>query len=386
MRLHEWRSKQLMAEQGMPIPKGELAGSPEAARQIAEGLGVPVVVKAQVLVGGRGKAGGIRRAGTPAEAGAMAEELLASEVRGLAVDQVLVEEAVEIREELYVGAVVDRAARRVVVIASSEGGVEIEEVARETPEAIERVVIDPFLGLRPHQSLALANGIGLERDLRRSFTAIVGAVYGAFQACDAMLAEVNPLAVTADGDLVGVDGKIVVDDSALFRHESLERLRDERETSVEREAREAGLSYVELGGEIGCMVNGAGLAMATMDVVQRFGGDVANFLDIRGGARAERVAAALRLIVDDSKVKVVLINVFGGITRCDEVAQGIVAALDEIELQVPLVVRLAGTNAAQGRELLASADRDVIGAETLVEAARKAVAVAKGEGVDAWRS
>lgn len=380
MKLHEYQSKRLFAAHGVPIPRGDVAATPEEARRIAEELGGTVVVKSQVLVGGRGKAGGIRLARTPDEAEVVAGEILGMEIKGLPVRKVLLDEAADIQQEIYLGIVVDRANRRPVMMASSEGGVEIEEVARTDPEAIKKVLIDPFVGLRGYQTLALAKGIGLAAEHRRAFDRIARGLYESFLACDASLAEINPLVVTAAGDLLAVDGKMVLDDNGLFRHPDLAQMRDvDEETATEREAREAGLSYVQLDGEIGCMVNGAGLAMATMDIIKHFGGGPANFLDIGGGAKAERVAAALRLILADPNVEAVLFNIFGGITRCDEVARGIVAAFEEVRPTVPLVARLVGTNEAEGRAILDDSGYRLITVTTLAEAAQKAVAAAKGE-------
>jgi len=380
VKLHEYQSKRLFAAHGVPIPRGDVAATPEEARRIAEELGGTVVVKSQVLVGGRGKAGGIRLARTPDEAEVVAGEILGMEIKGLPVRKVLLDEAADIHQEIYLGIVVDRANRRPVMMASSEGGVEIEEVARTNPEAIKKVLIDPFVGLRGYQTLALAKGIGLAAEHRRAFDRIARGLYESFLACDASLAEINPLVVTAAGDLLAVDGKMVLDDNGLFRHPDLAQMRDvDEETETEREAREAGLSYVQLDGEIGCMVNGAGLAMATMDIIKHFGGGPANFLDIGGGAKAERVAAALRLILADPNVEVVLFNIFGGITRCDEVARGIVAAFEEVRPTVPLVARLVGTNEAEGRAILDDSGYQLITATTLAEAAQKAVAAAQGE-------
>jgi succinyl-CoA synthetase beta subunit len=380
VKLHEYQSKRLFAAHGVPIPQGEVAATAAEARRIAEELGGPVVVKSQVLVGGRGKAGGIRLAQTPDEAERLAADILGMEIKGLPVRKVLVDEAADIRQEIYLGIVVDRATRRPVMMASSEGGVEIEEVARTNPEAIKKITIDPFLGLRGYQTLALAKGIGLAREHFRACDRVARGLYEAFLAYDASLAEINPLVVTGEGTLLAVDGKMVIDDSGLLRHPDLAQMRDvDEETPAEREAREAGLSYVQLDGQIGCMVNGAGLAMATMDITKHFGGAPANFLDIGGGAKAERVATALRLILADSRVKAVLFNIFGGITRCDEVAKGIIAALDEVKPTIPMVARLVGTNEAEGRAILDGSGYPLITATTLAEAAQKAVAAARGE-------
>lgn len=377
MKLHEYQSKRLFEKQGVPIPSGGVASTPQEAREIAKELGGRVIVKSQVLVGGRGKAGGIKLANDPEEAEARASEILGMEIKGLPVRKVLVDEAADIAQEIYLGIVVDRAARRAAMMASSEGGVEIEEVARVKPEAIKRVTIDPFLGLRGYQTLQLAKGIGLSRERFSSFGRIAQGLYGAFTSYDASLAEINPLIVTGAGELLAVDGKMVIDDNALFRHPDLAEMRDvEAEAPAERKARQAGLSYVKLDGTIGCMVNGAGLAMATMDIIKHFGGSPANFLDIGGGAQSDRVATALRLILEDESVEAVLFNIFGGITRCDEVATGILEAFEEVKPSVPLVARLVGTNEKEGRALLDASSYDLMTADTLAEAAQLAVRAA----------
>ncbi len=380
MKLHEYQSKRIFARYGIPIPEGDVATTPQEARSVAERLGGPVVIKSQVLVGGRGKAGGIQLARSPEEAEEVAARILSLQIKGLPVRKVLVDRAADIRQEIYLGVVVDRAVARPVMMASSEGGVEIEEVARTNPEAIKKVHIDPFVGLRAYQTLWLAKGIGLPAALHRDFGRIAQGLYQAFVECDASLAEINPLVVTGEGTLLALDGKMVLDDNGLFRHPDLAALRDiDEETESERAAREAGLSFVQLDGEIGCMVNGAGLAMATMDIIQHFGGMPANFLDIGGGARADRVATALRLILADPRVKAILFNIFGGITRCDEVARGIIAVLDEVRPNLPIVARLVGTNEAEGRQILENSGYRIITATTLAEAAQKAVAAARGE-------
>ncbi|MFN2184510.1 MAG: ADP-forming succinate--CoA ligase subunit beta [Anaerolineae bacterium] len=378
MKLHEYQSKRIFAEYGVPIPRGDVAATPEVARQIAARLGTRVVVKSQVLVGGRGKAGGIRLADHPDEVERVADQILGMNIKGLTVKKVLIDEAADIATEIYLGIVIDRAKRRPVMMASAEGGVEIEEVARATPERIVKVAIDPFLGLQPYQGRELAFGIGLPKELVRDFVKIAQGLYEAFLKCDASLAEINPLVVTGSGKLLAVDGKMLLDDNGLFRHFELAEMRDaDEETPEEQEARRHGLSYVKLDGEIGCMVNGAGLAMATMDITKLHGGSPANFLDIGGGAQADKVAAALRIILSDPNVKAVLFNIFGGITRCDEVAKGILAALREVPTDVPMVARLVGTNEKEGREILA--DANMITATTLVQAAEKAVAASRGE-------
>jgi succinyl-CoA synthetase beta subunit len=378
LKLHEYQSKRIFAQYGVPIPRGDVAATPEQVRQIAARLGRRIVVKSQVLVAGRGKAGGIRLAGDPDEAEEVADEILGMNIKGLVVKKVLVDEAADIAKEIYLGIVVDRASRRPVMMASAEGGVEIEEVARAAPERIVKVAIDPFLGLQSYQGRELAFGIGLSKDLVRDFRKIAQALYNAFVGCDASLAEINPLVVTGEGKLLAVDGKMLLDDNGLFRHFELAEMRDaDEETPEEQEARRHGLSYVKLDGEIGCMVNGAGLAMATMDITNLYGGQPANFLDIGGGAQADKVAAALRIILSDTNVKAVLFNIFGGITRCDEVAKGILEALHEVQSSVPMVARLVGTNEEEGRQILAEAQ--MMTAATLTEAAERAVAAARGE-------
>ncbi len=376
MKLHEYQSKRIFAQYGVPIPQGDVASTPQEARRIAARLGGRVVVKSQVLVGGRGKAGGIRLAGDPDEAEEVAAQILGMEIKGLPVKKVLVDEAAAIAQEIYLGIVIDRARRRPVMMASSEGGVEIEEVARATPERIVKIAIDPFLGLQAYQGRALAFGIGLDKSLVRDFVKIAQGLYRAFIGSDASLAEINPLVVTDEGQLLAVDGKMLLDDNALFRHFDLAEMRDaDEETPEEQEARRYGLSYVKLDGEIGCMVNGAGLAMATMDIIKLYGGEPANFLDIGGGAKADKVAAALRIILSDPNVKAVLFNIFGGITRCDEVATGILEALREVPTDVPMVARLVGTNEKEGSQILAEAQMAT--AATLADAAQKAVAAAQ---------
>jgi succinyl-CoA synthetase beta subunit len=378
VKLHEYQSKQLFARYGIPIPKGEIATTPEDARRIARDLGKRVVIKSQVLVGGRGKAGGVKLANTPDEAEVVAGQILGMNIKGMTVHKVLVDEAADIAQEIYLGIVIDRLQRRTVMMASAAGGMDIEEVAREAPEKIIRVAIDPYLGLREYQTRQIAYGIGLKREMVRDFNLIAQGLYRCFDDLDASLAEINPLVVTGAGVLQALDGKILIDDNALYRHPDLAALRDvDEEAPSETEARQRGLSYIKLDGEIGCMVNGAGLAMATMDMTKLFGGSPANFLDIGGGAQADKVAAALRIILADPNVKAVLFNIFGGITRCDEVARGIVAALEEVKPQVPMVARLVGTNEEEGRRILGAAHLQT--ATTLAEAAQKAVALVKGE-------
>jgi succinyl-CoA synthetase beta subunit len=377
MKLHEYQSKQIFAKYGIPIPKGRVAATADEAKQIAEELGGRTVIKAQVLVGGRGKAGGIRLAKNPKEAEDLATQILAMEIKGLPVRKVLVDEAANISKEIYLGITNDRAYKRPVMIASAAGGVDIEEVARTSPEMIARIYIDPLLGLRDFQARDIAASIDLPHEYWRTFAEIARGLWQTFVETDATLAEINPLVITNDNRLLALDGKMTLDDNALYRHPDLADMRDiDIEAPAEVEARKYGLSYISLEGEIGCMVNGAGLAMATMDVIKLNGGEPANFLDIGGGAGAEKVAAALRIILSDPKVKAVLFNIFGGITRCDEVARGILAALADVKPKIPMVVRLVGTNAEEGMRLLS--DAHMITAQTLLDAAEKAVKAARG--------
>lgn len=376
MKLHEYQSKQLFAQRGIPILKGKVATTAEQARDIAVELGGRVVIKAQVLVGGRGKAGGVKVAKDAQQAEEYATQILGMSIKGLPVRKVLVDQVAEIKTEIYLGITNDRAAKSPVVIASMAGGVEIEEVAKESPEKVIREHVNPFLGLRDYQVRNIAAGIGLPHEHWKAFAQMATALYQTYWDTDATLAEINPLVISGTDQLIALDGKIVLDDNALYRHADLAEMRDQdEEAPAETEAHKYGLSYVKLDGEIGCMVNGAGLAMATMDVISHFGGTPANFLDVGGGASSEKVAAALRIIFSDKNVKSVLFNIFGGITRCDEVARGILKALGEVPTSAPMVVRLVGTNEAEGRQLLAAAQMTT--ATTLADAAQKAVAAAK---------
>jgi succinyl-CoA synthetase beta subunit len=378
VKLHEYQSKFRFAEYGIPIPQGKVASSPQEAFEIAKEIGGPVVVKAQVLVGGRGKAGGVRLAKSPQEAEQAAAGILGMDIKGLTVKKVLIDPAADVQTEIYLGVTTDRAARRTVMMASAAGGVDIEEVAAKTPEQIIRTHVDPFLGMLTHQARIIASGIGLPHNTWNQFIQVAQGLYRCYLESDATLAEINPLIVTGNDTLLAVDGKMVLDDNALFRHPNLAEMRDtDEEAPAETQARQAGLSYVKLDGEIGCMVNGAGLAMATMDMTKLFGGSPANFLDIGGGAQADKVAAALRIILADPNVKVILFNIFGGITRGDEVARGILQALEEVPSDLPMVARLIGTKEEEGRAILAEAN--MITANTLAEAAQKAVEAVNGK-------
>ena len=388
MNLHEYQSKKRFADFGIPIPVGDIAHTPEEVYSLARDAEGAVVVKAQVLAGGRGKAGGIKLARTPEEAQECAREILGMSIKDHVVHTVLVDPAANIEQEIYLGIANDRAAAKPVLMASAEGGVEIEEINRLRPEAIVREHVDPVAGLFDYQAVKLASGIDLPRPHWRAFGMIVSALVRCFEESDAELAEINPLVITREGTLLALDGKMVIDDNALPRQPELAALRDpDSGTEAENLAREAGISYVRLDGQIGCMVNGAGLAMTTMDMTKLYGEDKgvgpANFLDIGGGARADTVATALRIILSDANVKVVLCNIFGGITRGDEVARGILSAFAEVQPEVPMIIRLQGTNAEEGSAIVNDANIPGIqAANTLTEAARMAVE-AVGETVQA---
>ena len=375
MNIHEYQAKEILRAEGIAVPPGEVSLTPDEAVRIAERYGGTVVVKAQVLVGGRGKAGGVKLAATPDEAAEKATAILGMDIKGITVQRVLVAQAVDIASEIYLGVILDRTSKAITIMASAEGGVEIEEVARETPEKIHRVHVHPLAGYADYQRRQLAFDIGIPPNLNRDFARIVRALVQALMENDGELVEINPLVITEDGAIQCIDAKINLDDNALFRHKALAELRDlDEEEPAERAAREAGLSFVKLDGTIGCVVNGAGLAMATMDTIKLSGGSPANFLDIGGGARAESVENALRIILDDENVNAVLFNIFGGITRCDEVARGIVSALPSLSRQVPMVVRLVGTNQDEGRAILREAG--LVAADTMQAASQEVVRVA----------
>lgn len=376
MKIHEYQAKQILSRYNIPVQKGEVASSPEEAREIAKTIGGMVVVKAQVHAGGRGKAGGVKLAKTPDEAEDKAQAILGMNIKGSTVRRVLVTQAADIAKEFYLGVIIDRVAKGITLMGSSEGGVEIEEVARTNPEKIIRVTADPFLGLGDYQARELAFGMGIDKDKINGFVTIAKELYRAFVENDADILEINPLILNEKGEWQALDAKMVYDDNALYRHKEAEDLRDlGEEEQAEIQARKAGLSYVKLDGNIGCVVNGAGLAMATMDTLLLYGGEPANFLDIGGGAKAEKVAAAIRIILSESNVKAILFNIFGGITRGDDVAKGIIAGLEQVKTDVPIVIRLVGTNSEEGRKILEEAN--LKSAETLAEAAEKVVKVAK---------
>jgi len=386
MKIHEYQGKEIFRKYGVVVPDGKMVSTPEDARAVAKELGGgTVVVKAQIHAGGRGKGGGVKLAKDPDEAKQHAQDILGMMLKthqtgpeGQLVKKVLVEKGCDIARELYLGLVLDRETSRVVVMASTEGGVEIEKVAAETPERINKVWIDPAAGLMPYQCREIAFGLGLEGKQISKATKFLTALYNAFIGTDASLVEINPLVVTGDGDLLALDAKVNFDDSGLFRHKDIEEYRDlDEEDPKEAEARRWDLSYVALDGNIGCMVNGAGLAMSTMDIIKYSGGDPANFLDVGGAATTERVTAAFKIILSDPKVKAILVNIFGGIVKCDVIAEGVVGAAKQLGLEVPLVVRLQGTNVERGKQLLAESGLKITPADTLKEAAEKAVAAVK---------
>jgi len=352
MNLHEYQAKELFARYGLPVLPGQMVTTPEEARDVAASFGSTVVIKAQVLVGGRGKAGGVKLAHTPEEAFEKARDILALTIKGLAVRKVLVAQAADISRELYLSIILDRAAKRPLIMLSAEGGVEIEEVAKQSPEKIVRRHIG-LEGLRTYQARALFQPLLEDPKWVSQATEILMKLWTVFRENDCTLAEINPLAITPQGRVLALDAKVILDDNAEFRHREWDTWRDrDEETRGARLAREFGLSYVKLDGDIGCVVNGAGLAMATMDLVKHYGGEPANFLDIGGSSNPEKVTAALKIITGDSHVRAILFNIFGGITRCDDVARGIVQSLEASPLEVPLVIRLTGTNEDLARKIL----------------------------------
>ena len=382
MNLHEYQSKALFATFGIPVPRGIPAETADAAVKAAEELGGDLwVVKAQVHAGGRGKAGGVKLARTLDEVREYAVGMLGIQLvthqsgpEGLPVNVVYIEEGSEIDRELYLSMLVDREVSRVAFIASAAGGMDIEKVAEETPEKIFSVAIAPDAGLQDYQARQLAFGLGLDKKQMRQFGDLIRKLYQLYLDCDASLVEVNPLITNKAGDVIALDGKINIDSNALFRQPKLVEMRDiSQEDEKEREAAEHELNYVSLDGNIACMVNGAGLAMATMDLIKLHGGDPANFLDVGGGATAERVAEAFKLILLNDKVAAILVNIFGGIVRCDDIAKGIISAVKEVGVKVPVIVRLEGTNVDKGRKLLAGSDLDIISADNLTDAAKKSV-------------
>jgi succinyl-CoA synthetase beta subunit len=385
MNIHEYQAKDLLRRYGVPVPSGKVAFTVDEAKAAATELGGRCVVKAQIHAGGRGKAGGVKLAANPDEAASAAKQLLGKKLvthqtgpEGREVRQLLVEQGVNIERELYLGMVLDRAQSRVAVICSSEGGVEIEEVAANHPEKILKELIDPAIGLQPFQCRRLAYGLDLPGDYVAKLVAMMQALYRAFDDCDCSIAEINPLILTKEGGVMALDAKMNFDANALYRHKDILALRDlNEEDPREIEASRHDLSYISLYGNIACMVNGAGLAMATMDIIKQYGGEPANFLDVGGGANKEKVAAAFRILLADERVRGVLINIFGGIMRCDVLAEGVVEAAHDLKMSLPLVVRMQGTNVEEGKKILADSGLPIISAETMAEAAERIVAAVK---------
>jgi succinyl-CoA synthetase beta subunit len=387
MKIHEYQAKQILARYGVRVPRSELAYNRKEARDAAEKLGGVVVVKAQIHAGGRGKGGGVKLAKNPEEAETIAGQMIGMNLvtpqtgpEGRKVQKVLIEEGLDIRRELYLGIVIDRQTGKAVFMASSAGGMDIEEVAAKTPELILKEYIQPGYGLQPYQARKLAFGLGLGPELVNDAAQFMVALYRAFEDTDASLAEINPFLVTGDNKVYALDAKMNFDDNALYRHKDIKELRDlNEEDPLEIEASKFGLNYIKLDGNVACMVNGAGLAMATMDIIKLAGGSPANFLDVGGGATAEQVKNAFRILLSDKNVRAVLINIFGGIMRCDVVASGVVEAAKAIGIEAPVVVRLEGTNVEQGQEILRNSGLNFIVADGMKDAAEKVVAAAKGQ-------
>ncbi len=378
MVIHEYNAKQVFAERGIPVTEGDLAASPSEAEAIAKRIGKPVVIKAQVHVGGRGKAGGVKFAEDPESAKKHAEAIIGMNIKGLTVNDVLVTAAEKCLTESYVGIVLDRAAKRPVIMVSKAGGVDIEEVAAKTPEKIHKLHIDPVEGMHAYQARDLAFRLYTDPSLAKQAADIIMKLYGVFATCDASLAEINPLITNPEGKVIALDAKMNIDDNGLYRQPAIAAMRDARaEDPAEVEARDAGLSYVRLGGSIGCIVNGAGLAMATMDLVKRYGAEPANFLDIGGSSSPKKVVTAIKIILSDTNVRAILINILGGITRCDDVATGIVEAFAQFKPSVPVVVRLAGTNEQAAAEILKTTGLPT--AESLDEVVKKAIEMARAQ-------
>lgn len=385
MNLHEYQAKQLLAEYGLPVSKGKIANTAEEAVQIADQMQIPRwVVKAQVHAGGRGKAGGVKLVTSKEEVFNVAQSLLGKNLvtyqtteQGQPVNQVLIEEPCDIEKELYLGAVIDRSKQRIVFMASTEGGVEIEKVADENPEKILTITVDPLTGVMPYQGRNLAYGLGLKEGQVKQFVNLLVGLGKLFTQCDLGLLEINPLVITKQGNLLCLDAKINIDDNALYRQPALRAMRDaSQEDERENHAHEWELNYIALDGDIGCMVNGAGLAMATMDMIKLHGGSPANFLDVGGGATKERVAEAFKIILSDKKVKAILINIFGGIVRCDLIAEGIISAVVEVGTSLPVVVRLEGNNSEKGAQLLSKSGLNIIASTSFTDAAKKVVEAA----------
>jgi succinyl-CoA synthetase beta subunit len=372
MKIHEYQAKEIFSRYRIPVTNEVVCYTVDEAVAAAEKLGLPVVIKAQVLAGGRGKAGGVKLARTKADIPELAGKILGMDIKGYTVEKVLVAQGVKFSSEFYVGLTIDRNSKSVIFMASSEGGVEIEEVAKDNPDAIHKFVIDPDLGLTPFLARKIAFALFTDFNLVKQGADLFQKLYRIFMDTDSSLVEINPLVITEEGKLLALDGKMNFDDNALFRQSAIEALNEPTEDELkELDAKEKGLTYIRLDGSIGCMVNGAGLAMATLDLIKYFGGEPANFLDIGGSSNPQKVIDAMNLILSDKNVKVVMINIFGGITRCDDVARGLISALDKIKVDVPIVVRLSGTNSKEGLEILKQANLPIV--ETMSQAAQKAI-------------
>ncbi|MEK7718092.1 MAG: ADP-forming succinate--CoA ligase subunit beta [Bacteroidota bacterium] len=372
MKIHEYQAKEIFSRYRIPVTNEVVCYTVDEAVAAAEKLGLPVVIKAQVLAGGRGKAGGVKLARTKADVPELAGKILGMDIKGYTVEKVLVAQGVKFSSEFYVGLTIDRNSKSVIFMASSEGGVEIEEVAKDNPDAIHKFIIDPDLGLTPFLARKIAFALFTDFNLVKQGADLFQKLYRIFMDTDSSLVEINPLVITEEGQLLALDGKMNFDDNALYRQRAIEALNEPTEDELkELDAKEKGLTYIRLDGSIGCMVNGAGLAMATLDLIKYFGGEPANFLDIGGSSNPQKVIDAMNLILSDKNVKVVMINIFGGITRCDDVARGLISALDKIKVDVPIVVRLSGTNSKEGLEILKQANLPIV--ETMSQAAQKAI-------------
>lgn len=379
MKIHEYQAKQIFKKFGILVPEGAVATNIEKAISTSEEIGLPVVIKAQVHVGGRGKAGGVEIAKTPEEVKKFAGEILGMDIKGLTVKKILVGRAIDIQRELYLGVITDRSTNRPVIMVSTEGGVDIEEVAKKTPEKIHRFTVDPAYGLLVHHAMNLAFKLSSDVKEVREIASTLQKLYQTYLDSDASLAEINPYVLSTDSNFYAIDAKIVLDDNALFRHPDYEEMRDlTHGEKIEQEAREKGLSYISMDGNIGCVVNGAGLAMTTMDVIKHFGGEPANFLDVGGSSDPQKVRHALQFLLMDEGVKSIWFNIFGGITRCDDIALGLVSAVDELGIDLPLVVRLIGTNEKKGKKILSESGLDIHTVETMEEGAKTAIRLSEG--------
>ena len=386
MNLHEYQSKALLARFGVKVPRGIKVDTVAEATEAAEELGLPVVVKAQIHAGGRGKAGGVKLARTMDDVKTFAGEILGKVLvtaqtgaEGKEVRKLLIEEGLNIKQELYMSFLVDRAVGRPVCISSASGGMEIEKVAAETPEKILRAVVDPAIGLAPNQARRIAFGLGLEGDVQKRAASFLLALYRAFHGLDASMLEINPCLITEEGEVLALDAKVNIDDNALFRHKDILEFRDlDEEAPLEVEASKFDLNYIKLDGNVGCMVNGAGLAMATMDIIKHSGGEPANFLDVGGGASADQIKNAFRILTSDDQTKAVLINIFGGILRCDRLSEGVITAVKELGVEIPIVIRMEGTNVEIGKKMLAESGLNFTTADSMKDAAEKVVALAGG--------